>query len=173
MISPKIVPGIPEIVPGIPEIVPGTPEIVPGIPEIVPGITEIVPGTPEIVPGITEIVPGTPEIVPGRRLIQELIFIRTRANRKWSELPPPQMEGYCFFFVHFLIAKNQYYFLCLETKKATKENSRLQIILGLLFFSLPTQYNSLASLAQTVLLTSGPRSNLQNSRYFPKFSEAV
>jgi len=26
---------------------------------------------------------------------------------------------------------------------------------------------------QTVLLTAGPRSKLQNSRYFPKFSEAV
>jgi hypothetical protein len=33
-------------------------------------------------------------------------------------------------------------FLCLKTKKVTKENSRLQIILGLLFFSLPAQYNS-------------------------------
>jgi hypothetical protein len=30
--------------------------------------------------------------------------------------------------------------LSLETKKVTKENSRLQIILGLLFFSLPTVY---------------------------------
>jgi hypothetical protein len=26
---------------------------------------------------------------------------------------------------------------------------------------------------QTVLLTTGPRSNLQNSRFFPKFSEAI
>ena len=34
------------------------------------------------------------------------------------------------------------YFLCLETKKVTKESSRLQIILGRLFFSLPTQCNS-------------------------------
>jgi hypothetical protein len=33
-------------------------------------------------------------------------------------------------------------FLCLDAKKGTKEKSRLQIILGLLFFSLPTQYNS-------------------------------
>jgi hypothetical protein len=41
------------------------------------------------------------------------------------------------------------------------------------FLRLPTQYNSLASLAQTVLLTAGPLSKLQNSRYFPKFSEAV
>ncbi len=40
------------------------------------------------------------------------------------------------------VAPNPSYFLCLETKKVTKENSRLQIILGLLFFSLPTQYNS-------------------------------
>jgi hypothetical protein len=67
------------------------------------------------------------------------------------------------------------YFLCLETKKVTKENSRLQIILGLLLFSLPTQYNSLSAnwrIAQTVLLTQGPCSKLQNSRYFPKFSEA-
>ena len=65
------------------------------------------------------------------------------------------------------------HFLCLEPKKVTKENSRLQIILGLLFFRLPTQYNSLVALAQTVLLTAGPRSKLQNSRFFPKFSEAV
>ena len=42
---------------------------------------------------------------------------------------------------------NPCYFLCLETKKVTKENSRLQIILGLLFFSLPTQYNSLVLLS--------------------------
>jgi hypothetical protein len=51
-------------------------------------------------------------------------------------------------------------FFVLETKKVTKENSRLQIILGLLFFGLPTQYNSLTRfrvIAQTVLLTIGPR----------------
>jgi hypothetical protein len=35
-----------------------------------------------------------------------------------------------------------YYFLCLDAKKVIKEKSRLQIILGLLFFSLPAQYNS-------------------------------
>jgi hypothetical protein len=39
-------------------------------------------------------------------------------------------------FVHFLVATNVCYFLCLETKKVTKENSRLQIILGLLVFRL-------------------------------------
>jgi hypothetical protein len=65
----------------------------------------------------------------------------------------------------------------LDTKKVTKEKSRLQIILGRLFFSLPTQYNSSSPPAggdtpQTVLLTAGPRSKLQNSRFFPKFSEA-
>jgi len=49
---------------------------------------------------------------------------------------------YYDLFVHFLFARNQCYFLCLETNKVTKENSRLQIILGLLFFRLPTQYNS-------------------------------
>ena len=54
----------------------------------------------------------------------------------------------CYFlcleirFVHFLLAKEPCYFLCLDAKKVTKERSRLQIILGLLFFSLPTQYNS-------------------------------
>jgi hypothetical protein len=53
----------------------------------------------------------------------------------------------------FLLAQRACYFLCLDTKKVTKERSRLQIILGLLFFSLPTQYNSLISFAQTVLLT--------------------
>jgi hypothetical protein len=42
------------------------------------------------------------------------------------------------FFVHFLLAQRTCYFLCLDTKKVTKEKSRLQIILGLLFFSLPT-----------------------------------
>jgi hypothetical protein len=46
-----------------------------------------------------------------------------------------------------LLAINPCYFLCLDTKKVTKENSRLQIILGLLFFSLPTQYNSLSLFA--------------------------
>jgi hypothetical protein len=37
----------------------------------------------------------------------------------------------------FLLAQRRCYFLCLDTKKVTKEKSRLQIILGLLFFSLP------------------------------------
>ena len=68
-------------------------------------------------------------------------------------------------------------FLCLITKKVTKENSRLQRILGLLFFSLPAQYTrrlrQLADPPQTVLLTTGPHSKLQNSRFFPKFSEAI
>ncbi len=41
-----------------------------------------------------------------------------------------------------LLTPNRSYFLCLETKKVSKENSRLQIILGFLFFSLLTQYNS-------------------------------
>jgi hypothetical protein len=31
---------------------------------------------------------------------------------------------------------NQFYFLCLETKKVNKENSRLKIILGLLVLRL-------------------------------------
>src|SRR5664280_2304551 len=54
----------------------------------------------------------------------------------------------CYFLclesisVHFLLTSRVCYFLCLETKKVTKVNSRLQIILGLLFLSLPTQYNS-------------------------------
>jgi hypothetical protein len=67
-------------------------------------------------------------------------------------------------------------FLCLDAKKGTKEKSRLQIILGLLFFSLPAQYNSLSAnwrIAQTVLLSTGPPSKPQNSRLFPKFSEAA
>jgi len=34
------------------------------------------------------------------------------------------------------------YFLFLDKKKVTKEKSRLQMILGLLFFGLLTQYNS-------------------------------
>ena len=37
---------------------------------------------------------------------------------------------------------NTCYFLFLDKKKVSKEKSRLQIILGLLFFSLPVQYNS-------------------------------
>ena len=75
-----------------------------------------------------------------------------------------------------LLAINPCYFLCLDTKKVTKENSRLQIILGLLFFGLPSQYNSFHLISfgvtQTVLLTAGPRSKPQNSRFIPKFSEA-
>jgi hypothetical protein len=39
------------------------------------------------------------------------------------------------------------YFLCLDAKKVSKERSRLQIILGLLFFGLRTQYNSLSRFA--------------------------
>ena len=64
-------------------------------------------------------------------------------------------------------------FLFLDKKKVTKESSRLQIILGLLFFSLPTQYNSLSRLngiAQTVLLAKGLRYKLQNSHIIPKLS---
>jgi hypothetical protein len=75
-----------------------------------------------------------------------------------------------------LLAANPCHFLFLDKKKVTKEKSRLQIILGLLFLVLPTQYNSrhLVSLAvtQTVLLTASPRCKPQNSRYFPKLSEA-
>jgi hypothetical protein len=75
------------------------------------------------------------------------------------------------------ISGSHCHFLFLDKKKVTKEKSRLQIILGLLFFGLPTQYNSwhLVSLGvtQTVLLTKGLRSKPQNSRYFPKFSEAI
>jgi hypothetical protein len=52
---------------------------------------------------------------------------------------------------------NPFYFLFLDKKKVNKEKSRLQIILGQLLFSLPTQYNSLRlvplGFAQTVLLT--------------------
>jgi len=75
-----------------------------------------------------------------------------------------------------LLAANPCHFLFLDKKKVTKEKSRLQRILGLLFFVLPTQYNSLSAnwrIAQTVLLTAGPRCKPQNSRYFPKFSEAA
>ena len=42
------------------------------------------------------------------------------------------------------VTPNPSYFLYLDIKKVTKERSRLQIILGLLFFGLPTQYNSQA-----------------------------
>jgi hypothetical protein len=42
------------------------------------------------------------------------------------------------------VAPNPSYFLYLDIKKVTKERSRLQRILGLLFFGLPTQYNSQA-----------------------------
>ena len=65
-----------------------------------------------------------------------------------------------FTSVHFLLATNPCYFLCLDTKKVTKENSRLQIILGLLFLSLPTQYNSSSCvlLKQYCLLKALPAS---------------
>jgi hypothetical protein len=43
-----------------------------------------------------------------------------------------------WLIVHFLLAQRTCYFLCLDTKKVTKERSRLQIILGLLFLGLPT-----------------------------------
>jgi hypothetical protein len=46
-----------------------------------------------------------------------------------------------FLFISFA-PRNPCYFLCLDTKKVTKVKSRLQIILGLLFLFLPTQYNS-------------------------------
>ena len=45
-------------------------------------------------------------------------------------------------FISFACPKELCHFLFLDKKKVTKEKSRLQIILGLLFFSLPTQYNS-------------------------------
>jgi hypothetical protein len=85
-------------------------------------------------------------------------------------------QNFFFSFLSFFVRPNPCYFLCLETKKVTKENSRLQIILGLLFFGLLTQYNSQSAywqIAQTVLLTAGLRSKPQNSRFLPKFSEAV
>jgi hypothetical protein len=56
----------------------------------------------------------------------------------------------------FCLPKNIHHFLFLDKKKVIKEKSRLQIILGLLFFVLPTQYNSLShfvgSLKQYCLL---------------------
>ena len=67
------------------------------------------------------------------------------------------------------------YFLCLETKKVTKENSRLQNILGFMFFGMRTRYNSLTAklrIAQTVSLTASPRSMPQNIHFFPKCSKA-
>jgi len=72
-----------------------------------------------------------------------------------------------------LLAQSHVTFFFLDKKKVTKEKSRLQRILGLLFFALPTQYNSVAALLQTVLLTTSLRSKSQNSRFFPKFSEAI
>jgi len=43
--------------------------------------------------------------------------------------------------------------LLFAQKKRTKEKGSRKSFLGLPFFRLPTQYNSLVSLAQTVLLT--------------------
>jgi len=75
----------------------------------------------------------------------------------------------------FACPKEEYYFLCLDTKKVIKEKSRLQNILGFVFLSLPTQYNSLSAkwrIAQTVLLTAGLRSKLKNIHFFPKCFKA-
>jgi hypothetical protein len=52
-----------------------------------------------------------------------------------------QIYNYCGY-CQWGVAPKTCYFLFLDKKKVTKEKSRLQIILGLLFFSLPTQYNS-------------------------------
>jgi hypothetical protein len=75
------------------------------------------------------------------------------------------------------------YFLCLDTKficsflllaqkKRTKEKGSLKSFLGLTFWRLPTQYNSLSAfrrIAQTVLLTYGHSlRSLQNVTLFPK-----
>jgi hypothetical protein len=108
------------------------------------------------------------EINTGAMKTEGSIFICLRRARS-SKLV------YYFYFsaAWFLLVQRACYFLCLETKKVTKENSRLQIILGLLFFDLPTQYNSLIPFAQTVLLTLGPRSKPQNTRFNPKLSEAI
>jgi hypothetical protein len=48
------------------------------------------------------------------------------------------------------ISGSHCHFLFLDKKKVTKEKSRLQRILGRLFFGLPTQYNSLFRLAESL-----------------------
>jgi hypothetical protein len=61
-------------------------------------------------------------------------------------------------FCSFLAPLKSCYFLFLDKKKVTQEKSRLQIILGLLFFCLPTQYNSGVlpySLAPSLKLPTG------------------
>jgi len=50
-------------------------------------------------------------------------------------------RGWVYYYL-WGVAPKPSYFLYLDIKKVTKERSRLQIILGLLFFVLPTQYNS-------------------------------
>ncbi len=83
-----------------------------------------------------------------------------------NRLALPSLTSRVLGIRQFLIARRTCYLLCLDTKKVTKEKSRLQIILGLLFFGLPTQYNSpRQGGAQTVLLTLASRSKPQNSRF--------
>ena len=106
-------------------------------------------------------------------IVEKFTFLRIDFNR-------PQNIYWCAVrgFYVLLLAANPCHFLFLDKKKVTKEKSRLQRILGLLFFVLPTQYNSLSAnwrIAQTVLLTAGPAASLktvaisQNSLRLPFF----
>jgi hypothetical protein len=53
-------------------------------------------------------------------------YIRNEIIRKQNYEYFHNKDIFFLFLVHFLLTTNPCYFLCLETKKVTKENSRLQ-----------------------------------------------
>ena len=61
-----------------------------------------------------------------------------------------------YLLILSLLTRRVRYFLCLDTKKVTKEKSRLQIILGRLFLGLLTQYNSPAKAGSDSIAYFGP-----------------
>jgi hypothetical protein len=69
-------------------------------------------------------------------------------------------------FLKKLFKELKNYFLLLDQKKVIKEKSRLQIILGLLFFGSPTQYNSSSCvLLKQYCLLMAPTANLKTFAY--------
>jgi len=78
------------------------------------------------------------------------------------------------WFGFFARPNQQCSFLLLAQKKRTKEKGSHKSFLGFPFLMLPTQYNSLVLLAQTVLLTNSLRfATLKMSIFFQKRFEGI
>lgn len=109
-----------------------------------------------------------------RGLSTALMFLSCLDTRK----EPKKIKASDFFGIRLPRSVPRVYchFLCLDTKKVTKERSRLKIISGLIFSYLPSAIQLVVppydGAPQTVLLTQGLSSKQENIRFIRKFSKA-